>query len=123
MKAEELNQLRTVSDRMARNGIESTENLWVAVPELQKISRSLSRLAESNCNGHWSYAEDGNEPCRQERRETFLLAQAENLARALGATFFHQSDPRGAAIYLVWPKDLPEGADIRSCYTNGVAIY
>lgn len=34
-----------------------------------------------------------------------------------------QTDPRGAALYILRPGDVPEGADPASCYTRGICVY
>lgn len=34
-----------------------------------------------------------------------------------------QTDPRGAALYLLRPGDVPPGADPASYYTRGVCVY
>ena len=34
-----------------------------------------------------------------------------------------QGDPRGAALYILRPGDVPAGSDVESCYSRGVAIY
>lgn len=38
-------------------------------------------------------------------------------------TFYIQSDPRGAALYIIRPGDVPEGADVSSYYNCGVCVY
>ncbi len=34
-----------------------------------------------------------------------------------------QGDPRGAALYLIRPDDIPEGKDISSYYSRGICVY
>jgi hypothetical protein len=34
-----------------------------------------------------------------------------------------QTDPRGAALYILRPGDIPAGSKVESCYTNGVCVY
>jgi hypothetical protein len=34
-----------------------------------------------------------------------------------------QGDPRGAALYIIRPGDVPEGADVNSYYTRGICVY
>jgi len=34
-----------------------------------------------------------------------------------------QGDPRGCALYILRPDDIPAGADVASCYTRGIAVY
>lgn len=40
-----------------------------------------------------------------------------------GLALYHQTDPRGAAIYALRPGDIPAGVDVDSCYSRGIAIY
>lgn len=37
--------------------------------------------------------------------------------------YYLQTDPRGAALYILRPGDVPPGYDPASCYTNGICIY
>ena len=37
--------------------------------------------------------------------------------------YYVQGDPRGAMLYILRPGDVPEGADVDSYYSRGVAIY
>ena len=34
-----------------------------------------------------------------------------------------QGDPRGAALYILRPGDVPDGADAASYYNRGVCVY
>ena len=34
-----------------------------------------------------------------------------------------QTDPRGAALYIIRPGDVPEGANVESCYNRGICVY
>jgi hypothetical protein len=34
-----------------------------------------------------------------------------------------QGDPRGAALYILKPSDVPEGEDVSAYYSRGVAVY
>jgi len=48
------------------------------------------------------------------------------IARIVGRgphTAYIQTDPRGCALYLMRPGDVPEGGDADSYYTRGLAIY
>jgi hypothetical protein len=45
------------------------------------------------------------------------------MARYPGFTAYVQGDPRGAALYILRPGDVPEGADVSSCYNRGVAVF
>lgn len=34
-----------------------------------------------------------------------------------------QTDPRGAALYIIRPGDVPDGQDVRSYYSRGICVY
>jgi hypothetical protein len=34
-----------------------------------------------------------------------------------------QGDPRGAALYILRPGDIPEGADVGAYYSRGICVY
>ena len=38
-------------------------------------------------------------------------------------TFYVQGDPRGAALYIIRPGDVPEGKDINGYYNRGICVY
>ena len=38
-------------------------------------------------------------------------------------TTYLQTDPRGAALYIIRPGDVPDGGDVRSYYSRGVCVY
>ena len=38
-------------------------------------------------------------------------------------TTYIQSDPRGAALYILRPGDIPAGTSVESCYTRGVCVF
>lgn len=40
---------------------------------------------------------------------------------ALG--YYVQTDPRGAALYIIRPDDVPAGADVDAYYSRGICIY
>ena len=48
---------------------------------------------------------------------------AKIMARYPGFTAYVQGDPRGAALYILRPGDVPQGADVSSCYNRGIAVY
>jgi hypothetical protein len=37
--------------------------------------------------------------------------------------YYVQTDPRGAALYILRPGDIPPGTDPASCYTRGICVY
>lgn len=45
------------------------------------------------------------------------------LARYPALTAYVQTDPRGAALYVLRPGDVPDGKSAASYYSRGVAVY
>jgi hypothetical protein len=37
--------------------------------------------------------------------------------------YYIQGDPRGAALYIIRPGDVPERQDVNSYYTRGIVVY
>ncbi|MGH8747043.1 MAG: hypothetical protein ACREUK_11200 [Burkholderiales bacterium] len=37
--------------------------------------------------------------------------------------FYVQPDPRGAALYILRPGDVPQGADLSACYSRGICVF
>ena len=57
-------------------------------------------------------------------RETGALKRlAAIMARYPSLSSYVQTDPRGAALYILRPGDVPEGADVDSYYSRGIAVY
>jgi hypothetical protein len=40
-----------------------------------------------------------------------------------GLRYYIQGDPRGAALYIIRPGDIPAGQTVDSCYSRGIAVY
>ena len=61
-------------------------------------------------------------PCAD--RETGALRRvAAIMARYPQFTVYHQTDPRGAPLYVLRPGDVPEGEDPAAYYSRGLAVY
>ena len=57
-------------------------------------------------------------------RETGALKRlAALMSRYQPLTYYVQGDPRGAAVYVLRPGDVPEGKEADSYYSRGVAVY
>lgn len=41
----------------------------------------------------------------------------------LAVSTYIQTDPRGCALYIIRPGDVPEGQNVESYYSRGIAIY
>ena len=123
---------------------------------LRRISLTLHRWAEHECNGiierdetrrdrpFWSNPNTGRHfvaPVADRQRGALRRLDAIVTARNVRAgwvqnaayyglapsasplSHYVQGDPRGAMLYILRPGDVPEGADVDSYYSRGIAIY
>lgn len=122
---------------------------------LRRISLTLHRWAEHECNGaiqrdgengdgdpFWFNTNTGKMIGRVPDRERGALARLKAIIHkrnhrvrvdhaigdVLGPTTtdlasYVQGDPRGCALYIIRPGDVPEGADVHSYYSRGIAVY
>ena len=57
-------------------------------------------------------------------RETGALKRLKAIMdRYPGKSAYVQGDPRGASLYILNPGDVPEGQDVNSYYSRGIAVY
>ena len=102
------------------------------VDSLLRCSRQLSTWCMHECNGtiqrdektgkcYW-YNELGFRFGRTSDRETGALNRAKSIVAEHGLTVYYQGDPRGCALWVIRPGDIPAGETVDSFYTNGVAV-
>lgn len=100
---------------------------------LCRAERVIHTWGEHECNGaiqrdeqtnvpYWHSTQDGRRLYRTADRETGALKRAEAIAKRYGLTLYHQPDPRGCQLYLLRAGDVPEGKDVDSYYSRGVAV-
>jgi len=77
-----------------------------------------------NCNARYASANDPRArsviPDREKgaiRRLGIIMARYPELKA------YVQGDPRGAALYILRPGDVPEGKDVDAYYSRGLAVY
>ena len=125
-------------DRMAALGFSFEET-----EQLRRIQMTLHRWADDECgdsNDYCSWSIERDETTGRPYRCVYphtgkmyrtAIPDREKGAlarlRAILATHgelvaYHQTDPRGCALYIVRKSDIPEGRSLDSCYTNGVAV-
>lgn len=80
-----------------------------AYKHLKPIERKLHRLSEDYCNGIID-TQEYDTKCAK------LLKEAQVAANWTGLKIYHQTDPRGCALYLI---DDSMG---ETTYSNGIAI-
>lgn len=112
---------------------------------LRRISMTLHRWHELECNGniqrgkkdaggafewnedgkpYWSSTQDNIARwCIPDRERGALRRLKAIMARYPQLTAYVQTDPRGCALYILRPGDVPEGADVSSCCNRGLAVY
>ena len=105
--------------------------------ELRRIAMTLHRWHELECgDDHGCIERDDatNKPiwinARTMRRSPIADREAGALKR-LGKIMtkyptlraYQQGDPRGAALYILRPGDVPEGAEVDAYYSRGLAVY
>ena len=117
---------------------------------LRRISSTLTRWHELECGTDsgalerdektglpfWvSYSARYVDPSDARRRSRIPDREAGALRRLAGiiaarngratdpVETFIQTDPRGAALYILRPGDIPAGYKAENCYTNGICIY
>ena len=155
MKKAEVLRQHTQQQTLQTLGFTPTE-----AQTLRRISMTLSRWAEHECNGtierdenrtnrpFWSHPGTGRHfvapvadreagamrrlktivSMRNQRAITNLVEPATlqgclDQVLDISLSYYVQGDPRGAALYIIRPGDVPDGADVESCYSRGVAIY
>jgi len=124
---------------------------------LRRISMTLHRWFEHECNGYIQRDEDtgkaygySNHHYGNHERSRWPVADRETGARkrlekivnarnkrqrvwtatgdVLGpvsnnVAAYVQGDPRGAALYIIRPGDVPDGADVEGYYSRGICVY
>jgi hypothetical protein len=120
--------------------LDRVRSLGVSIDDamaLRRISMALHRWHELECNGaikragdvgdgapFWHSTYDGRRICRALDRERGALRRLSViLSRYPDLTPYVQSDPRGCALYLIRPGDVPDGKEVESYYSRGVAVY
>ena len=107
------------------------------IEALRRISMTLHRWHERECgDGRGCIDRDektgipywldsfSNRHTKIPDRETGALKKlALIMSKYPKLASYIQGDPRGAALYILRPGDIPKGADPDSCYNNGIAVY
>lgn len=77
-----------------------------------------------NANSRYLGANDRRAYSRIPDREKGALKRLAAIMRRYPAlSSYVQGDPRGAALYILRPGDVPDGADVDSYYSRGLAVY
>jgi hypothetical protein len=111
--------------------------------KLRRISMTLQRWHELECGIDGGCVERNPETeltywrseytgklSRVPDRETGALKRLQSIVHARNIihaenplSFYVQTDPRGAALYILRPQDIPEGKDVSAYYSRGICVY
>ena len=101
--------------------VESKYVIADAYAKLQTLSRQLNNADTRSCNSVWHYTgnADDKEYTEQDHEEemTKISKRIDSITEVLKLFWYHQSNPRGASLYIMNYKLSPEN------YNNGIAIY
>lgn len=131
MSFKEKQRISIQADRLAYLGI-----TWDEAESLRRASMTLQRWGEMECNHDvqrdektgkvWvRFCRDNGTmtfPLQVRDRETGALKRCKAIADAHGLVFYHQSDPRGAQVYIGKADDL-RGMPIDQAYNRLVCVY
>lgn len=104
---------------------------------LRRVSMTLHRWHEMECGtGHgsidrdettgkayWLSAISGHRSPIPDRETGALKRLNAVMAKHPHLTAYVQGDPRGCALYILRPGDVPEGAEADAYYSRGIAVY
>ena len=123
-----------IIEQLKAAGIKESDALAI-----RRISMTLQRWHELECgdgNGYIERDEETGKPryinSHSDIRRGYFIPDRESgaikrlaviMARYPGLEAYIQGDPRGAALYILRPGDVPAGKDADSFYSNGVAVY
>lgn len=134
-------EIAAIRRKLESRGIEAT-NEQVSI--LRCAEMTLHRWAEQECGdgndyGSWCITRDETtgKPYREYHpnngntvtrtliadREAGALKRIAKVCAEIGAQFYHQTDPRGCALYVYKADAVPAGSNIDSLYSSiGAAI-
>lgn len=116
------------------------EKLGISTPDaatLRRISMTLHRWHEMECgidNGcierdettqktYWLNSHTMRRMPYPDRETGALKRLAAIMAKYPTLRSYVQGDPRGCALYILRPSDVPEGCQDDSYYSRGIAVY
>jgi hypothetical protein len=128
----------TKNEFQRRQRLTSTlENLGFSeseVEQLRRISNTLQKWYERECNGDIERDDETGKPYSGEssRGRKWFVPDLENGAEKRlqkimsthpGLSYYLQTDPRGACLYILRPDDVPAGKNPAAYYSRGICVY
>lgn len=104
---------------------------------LRRIAMTLHRWHERECGtdhgcverdetsgkAYWRSSFSGKRWAIPDRETGARKRLAKIMAKYPSLSAYIQGDPRGAALYILRPGDVPEGAEVDSYYSRGLAVH
>ena len=104
---------------------------------LRRIAMTLHRWHELECGTeaggverdettgvcYWYNSRSRRRSPTPDRETGALKRLATIMAKYPTLAYYVQGDPRGAALYILRPGDVPEGEPAESYYSRGLAVY
>lgn len=104
---------------------------------LRRISMTLHRWHELECGvdggcverderdgrTHWRNSYNGSLTAIPDREASALGRLKAIMSRYPTLGYYVQGDPRGCALYILRPGDVPAGKDADAYYSRGVAVF
>lgn len=117
---------------LTRAGIEYDDAL-----ALRRVAMTLHRWHELECGTdggcierdedtgltYWRSASSARRYRTPDRETGALKRLSAIMGKYPGLTAYVQGDPRGAALYVLRPGDVPEGGSAECYYSRGLAVY
>lgn len=108
-----------------------------AATALRRIAMTLHRWREMECGNErgmierdettgrpfWRNSVNGRQWPVADRETGARKRLASIMTRYPALSVHIQSDPRGAALYILRPDDVPAGGDADAYYSRGIAVY
>ena len=109
--------------------------------QMRRISNTLQNWFELECGNEWGYVErdpetekpyfvregSTNTPANRRPIPDRETGARKRLAAIMSSrphlSTYIQTDPRGAALYILRPSDIPEGKDPAAYYSRGICVY
>lgn len=92
------------------------DRVSVSVERDEKTRKPFKRVQFQSRSG-WI---DRKTPCRD--MEKSHLSRLARVMEGKAVRAYVQGDPRGCALYILRPNDVPQGADVHAYYSRGIAV-
>ena len=127
---EEAEQLRRISMTLQRWYEKECGNEYGCIERDEKTGRPHWLTANTGRRSHYPMADLEAGALKRLRR---IIDRRNDAVLMSGAPIdvtnppllrtYVQTDPRGAALYIIRPGDVPAGATVDSCYSRGICVY